>query len=195
MSFPFLREEDVDQILSYCTFCEFNKKEVFLPLGQVAQFYYFLIEGTVRAYSVDDAGNDSTIMIHSENALFGSLESLYRSSPTKRGLQAAEASKLMKIRQEDFQQLAFSNVRIAKMYMTGSTLAMLKYLDHIELLSTKIPEERYLETLKNNPEVFQKVRHKDIATLLGITPNSLSRIIKRQNTTSGRVENSNDPPQ
>ena len=74
----------------------------------------------------------------------------------------------------------FQNLNLSRLYIEGLKENVFTLLFRIEILASKSPAERYEALIKHHPQFFQKTYHKHIANYLGITPNSLSRIIKRQ---------------
>ena len=80
----------------------------------------------------------------------------------------------------DFIQLSEEKLPYARILLEALKENVSTLVWRVEMLAGKSPEERYEILLKHRPQFFQKAYHKHIANYLGMTPNSLSRIIKRK---------------
>ena len=80
----------------------------------------------------------------------------------------------------DFENLAFKSSNILKFLLSSYKEMIQTLIYRVESMIDKTPEQRYEDLLDKSPQFFQTVYHKDIASYLGITPVSLSRIIKRR---------------
>ena len=106
-------------------------------------------------------------------------EWLFSDMPTKYNFEALLDSELLICKIQDFEALAKKNPALFDLYTLAlkENLSIIVYrLESMILLS---PEQRYKDLLDKNPQLFQTAFNKHIANFLGITPISLSRIIKR----------------
>jgi CRP-like cAMP-binding protein len=79
----------------------------------------------------------------------------------------------------DFEKLTLKNTNILKFLLSSYKEMIQTLLYRLESMIDKTPEQRYKDLLDKRPELFETAYHKDIASYLGITPVSLSRIISR----------------
>ena len=155
-----------------------KKNEYILKEGQVANEYYFIESGFMRAFAVDTAGNQITTGFFSDKKLVLEVSSFFLRIPTREYIQVVTDCICWRVDYDQFQKLfhsipAFREVsrgRLVNGYFSlkKRTLSMI----------TDSAEARYVQLLKEHPEVFQHVPLKHIATYLGITDTSLSRIRK-----------------
>lgn len=173
-----LSENDLKTVVGSFNKVEFKKNEYVLREGQVANEYYFIETGFMRSFAIDTKGNEITTGFYSEGKLVLEVSSFFLRVPTKEYIQALTPCVCWGIGFEKFQELfhqilAFREAgrgRLVNGYfaLKKRTLAII----------TDSAETRYLQLLKEHPEVFQYVPLKHIATYLGITDTSLSRIRK-----------------
>lgn len=172
-----LSEEEKRAITSQNLIVSYKKGEVLLSEGQMAKDCFFVLKGCVRSYYLVD-GEERTTEFYSENDTINPVSYLNK-EPSAYYLDCLEDT-VISLGNEERNRALLENVpRLAQMVMqmTGTLLAKNhSTLDDFKNLS---PEERYRKLLKERPELFQRVQLYHIASYLGITPVSLSRMRKR----------------
>lgn len=156
----------------------YSKNEIFFKEGDIATSIYFVIEGCVRLfYNVE--GNEKTAFFYTEGKFFCANESFVKNTPARENFQALENTTIMSIHKSfDVKLLKeFPNFEMIERYALLDELINNNRI--IESFVSKSPQERYIELLKTNKEIFQRVHQQYIASYLGISPESLSRIRKR----------------
>lgn len=160
----------------------FNKRyakgEFLLREGEIENQLKFIIEGTVRLFTSGNKQEDISLGFASEGTFCSAYASFVMRSPSKIGIEALESVEVLCVSYDDLQMLySYSH--------TGERLGRINaemYLSHKEdreiLLLTMSAKERYLDLMNRNPRLFELVKLEHIATFLGITPQSLSRIRK-----------------
>ena len=167
-----------DEIASFFKPSSFGKSEVFLSPGQVSRKTIFLARGFIRAYIIDVEGNEVTTRIFSPPTLLNDFLSFFRKEPSKEFYQAITDCDIQTI---DFESLQICFHTIPEFREAGRMMLTLNYASlHDQMLSyhTRTAEERYQDLVSARPEVIQHVPLKIIASFLGITDSSLSRIRK-----------------
>lgn len=155
-----------------------KKKHQLIEHGQVANQYFFVYEGLLRLYGYKE-GEEKTLFFFKEGMIAGSIESYLAQSPSELILEALEDSELLVITGEGLQELYDFSIKFSRagLLLTQHRLAnLMKFFTSFVFDS---PETRYREFLKNHPDLVQRVPQHIIASFLGITPVSLSRIRKR----------------
>ena len=173
-----LSEQDMETVINSFDRVEFKKNDFLLREGQVLNEYFFIETGFMRSFAIDTRGNEITTGFYSEKKLVLEVTSFFLRIPSKEHIQVMADSVCWRIRFEKFQELfhgilAFREVSRGRL-VNGYFALKKRTLSII----TDPAEARYLQLLKEHPEIFQHVPLKHIATYLGITDTSLSRIRK-----------------
>ncbi len=169
--------EELEFILSQFEEVEFRKNEYLIEEGKVASYYYFLETGFLRSYSIDTEGNDITTKFFVENDIVIDWYSYFLKKPCKESIQALTNGKCWKISFSNFMKL----FNIEAFREVGRTRLVNNYFElknHSVSIIADQAKDRYLNLLKEKPSIVQNVPLKYIATYLGITDTSLSRIRK-----------------
>lgn len=179
----FTREEQ--QIVeSYFSVRQVPKKFTLIQNGKIARELYFINKGLLRLYYTKDT-EDITAFIFREHLFASCYDSFLRQAPSIQGLEALEDSELLVITLNDLNMLY---KKVPRMETLTRKIAEQRFINAQLILSSYIldsPEERWKKFEANNGDLLLRVPHHMIASFLGITPVSLSRIRKRLKTESG----------
>ena len=154
---------------------ELPAKTTLLKEGEIAKHTYFLEKGCVRIW-FNHAGKDVTLNFFFDGQGVSSIESFRTGKPSAYYLETLEPCIIYKISKKNFDFIlqdspAFKN-RIENLTFETLFLYQQLFLSRIK----DSPEVRYKELVKNRPEILRRVPQHYIASYLGITPVSLSRI-------------------
>jgi CRP/FNR family transcriptional regulator, anaerobic regulatory protein len=159
-------------------FVDIKKKDFLLKEGQVENYMYYVIEGVFRHYLVKDGKEICTEFVFPDT-LMSSFISFGAKKPSMINIQALADAKVMRISKQNvdkFNDFSKNSERFSR--QTMEILYTQKALREISLISTTA-EERYLKLLQKQPKIEKVIAVKDLATYLGIHPESLSRIRKK----------------
>ncbi|MDR2010324.1 MAG: Crp/Fnr family transcriptional regulator [Bacteroidales bacterium] len=167
---------------SYNLLCK-HFSQVYLPKGhilfesdRIIKEFFFLAQGIVRAFYHDNNGNEITFWFGYEGDPVLSMQSYINNSPGYETIELLENCIFFKIRTEDLYSLYMKDLNIANWGRKLAENELLKTEENFISRQFKTASERYNELMKNNPELFQRVQLGHIASYLGITQVSLSRI-------------------
>ena len=166
------------EIAEYFAEKEIAKGDLFLKEGQISNEYMVLQTGFMRAYSFDPDGNEVTTAFHNNTYPVFEVASFFNRIPSKENIQALTGCNGWTITYEQLNMLFHS---IPEFRDFGRSILVKGFASlKIRMLSmiTKTAEDRYASLLQSNPEIFQYAPLKQIASYLGITDTSLSRIRK-----------------
>jgi len=171
-------ESDWETIKSKFRKTTYHPKVTLLHEGDQAEYLYIIEHGSLRLWFNDD-GKDITVQFFFEGQMVTSFESLYRNEPSLLNIETFELTTLYLIKKKDMFYLLDKYPKLKEIQLQMISDRFINYLKLFLSRISKSPEQRYLELLQNNPYIFNRVPHHYIASYLGITPVSLSRIRKR----------------
>lgn len=175
---PFLTSEDILRVIEFSHVVHYKSGDIIIKEGDQSKKFGFLLSGLMRIYFLKD-GQDYTFEFRDKYDVFGNLESIFANKPSRRYFEIIEPSEIMLVDYHQLEILFRSHPRLeaarAKILEENFYHMVLKLETHLSLT----PEERYQQLVDKTPDLLQRVPQKYIATFLGITPVSLSRIRKR----------------
>jgi CRP-like cAMP-binding protein len=173
-----ITKEELKSILPQYKQVNFERNDYLLKEGQIEKKYWFLEAGFIRSYIVDTEGNDITFNLYASGDVIIDYPSMFFFAPTKENIQALTDCVCWEIAFEDFQELFNTILNFREQQrglLVGSYFALKEH--SISLIADQA-KDRYLKLVKEKPNIVQNVSLKHIATFLGITDTSLSRIRK-----------------
>jgi len=155
-----------------------EKNEYALKADQICNAYYFIEKGVMRSYTYDLEGNEVTTAFYSENSFASDLLSFFNRVPSREYIQAIIECETWYINYEDMQESfhALPEFREFGRLKLVNSYSILK--ERMLSMLQETAEQRYADMIRSSPEIFQHVPLKYIASYLGITDSSLSRIRK-----------------
>lgn len=158
---------------------EVPAKTVLLQEGELAKYLYFIRKGCLRL-CFNHNGKDITFQFFFEEESVASIESFRSNIPSKFSLESIEACSLWRVSKSDIQIIMDQNETFKKMMEEILVERLISYQTLFLSRIKNSPQERYLELIENQPDVIKRVPQHFIASYLGITPVSLSRIRNRR---------------
>jgi CRP-like cAMP-binding protein len=154
----------------------FAKNDFFLREGRISDEYLFLETGCMRSFAHDLEGNDITTNFSTGNQVVFEISSFFNRTPSKENIQALTDGKGWFITYSELNNLFHATPEFREfgrhILVRGFSSLKIRMLSMI----TETAEERYANLLDSHPEIFVYAPLKNIATFLGITDTSLSRI-------------------
>ena len=154
------------------------KKFLLVNVGHVCREAYFINKGCARLYFIKEGEEISANFIF-ENGFISSYESYLLKTPSRQAIETLEDCELVVFKKDALDEL--SN-RYPKFHIFSKLIAEMAFVILQRRASSFIldsPEERYLSMLQQHPLIAERVPQHMIASYLGITPVSLSRLRKR----------------
>ena len=175
--FPYTREE-ITAIIESTKTADFKKGHTLVHEGDVSFHCYFIITGCVRQYQLIN-GEERTIAFFTEEQMVINYESYLTQKPSRYTIVCSEDCTLMYGTAQMEARLHRDYPRLEFLTSTLMQEDFKKTNDHLTNLISLSPEERYHHLLDTRPGLLDRFPHYQIASYLGITPESLSRIRKR----------------
>jgi CRP-like cAMP-binding protein len=163
-----------------------SRNEFLLKAGSVCNESIFVESGVIRAYTYDFEGNEVTTGLYTKYMYAGDMFSFFKRTPTKEYIQALTDCEAWYITFEDM-QMTFNESPEYREFGRRNIMNNYGILKQRTLSSLQeTAEQRYASLVSGSPEILQNVPLKYIASYLGITDSSLSRIRKQFIKSSGR---------
>jgi CRP-like cAMP-binding protein len=168
--------QNADEIVALFQYKEFEKNDFILKEGRVCNNYYYLETGFARAYTFDPAGNDVTTAFYWTNQIMCELFSFFHRVSSGENIQALSVCKTWFITFDQLQHIFHAMPQFREFGRTILVNAYASLKQRTLSMIRQTAEERYVHLLETNPDVFQYAPLKTIASYLGVTDTSLSRI-------------------
>jgi CRP-like cAMP-binding protein len=155
-----------------------EKGKIILQLGEVCQYTYFITNGCLRSYVIDDKGKEHILQFAIENWWISEQISFINHEPSMYFIDAVEDTEFVQTDEQgwnEFHKIVPSALEMNRKLQLNSLRSFQKRL--VSHLSAS-GEQRYLSFIKTYPPLALRLPQKMIASYLGVTPESLSRIRK-----------------
>jgi CRP-like cAMP-binding protein len=155
-----------------------NKNQLLLSEGEISRAFYFIIDGSIRLY-YNVGLEEKTAFFYFENMFVSSYESFTKQTPSKHNLQTIEKSTIAVIEIDTAYKLLelFPKFDFLARVMMEEELIVCQEI--ISSFITLNAEKRYVKLLETNNQILQRIPQYQLATFLGVTAETLSRIRKR----------------
>ena len=175
--FP-IQKEIVEKITK--TFCDFtlDKNTILLNKDAISKKTYFLEKGYMRSYILNEDNEEITTNIYSAPCFVNDFLSFFKKQPTKETFQTITNCSFWETSLENVQNNFHTIPEFREFSRLLFVINYSKLNDRVIEMASKKAETRYINLLKHEPNIFQNVPLKIIASYLGITDSSLSRIRK-----------------
>ncbi len=171
-------EDIVASIVQNCKRKTVKKDEFLLRKGEYSHYIFFVESGLLRQYSIDEKGKEHILGFAPENWFVSDRESIYFNQPSSYFIQALEYSTVALL-DDNFLKLLSTKVPAFRDYNNKLLHNHIRSLQkRINQLLSDSAEERYLQFVKRYPDILLRVPQTMVASYLGITPESLSRLRK-----------------
>jgi len=156
-----------------------RKKQYFLEEGNVCKYVGFIVKGAMRQYSVDDKGAEHIVQLYIENYWASDRESALMLTPSRFNIDAWENTELLVARVTDMLDLIEKVPSFGQMTRLMDQRSFIVSQRRLNSTISNTAEKRYEEFADNHPQFIQRFPQHLIASFLGITKETLSRIRKQ----------------
>jgi CRP-like cAMP-binding protein len=168
----------LEDIADYFEPKSFDKYELFVTEGKISTDNFFMTEGFMRAFTHTPKGEEVTTYFFNKNSHVSEVTSLFTRTRSMENIQAITACHGFLLSIEKLNMLFHSVPEFREFGRTMLAKEFAAYKKRTLSLINQTAEERYSDLINANKEIFQYVQLKYIASYLGITDSSLSRIRK-----------------
>ena len=168
-------DDQVKTILNFLKHYTIEKDEFLIKEGQICREFFFVNQGSFRHFTVLETGVEATINLYVESDWVFEYKSFVSQQPSTAFIQANEKSDIFSLNGYDFHELIKISDSFFRMGKIFEQATQNQDFQHNRLS----PEEKYELLLKTKPQLLQKFPLKQIASYLGMTPETLSRIRRK----------------
>ena len=153
-----------------------KRGETLLEAGNICRHIYFVNQGCLRVFLMDDTGKESTRFLIPEGRFGTAFPSFILQEPSPAFIQSIEPSELFYLTYHEFRSLSEILPGWEKLYISNLEHDYIASIRRIESLITMNAKERYALLMEDNPALIQRLPSKIIADYLGISQETLSRL-------------------
>ena len=168
----------IETLFQSATELDVPAKTTLLDEGEVATKVFLIKQGSLRLW-LNDKGREITVQFFFEGGVVSSFESVIKQEPSRFSIETIEPCKLAILDICHIKELLAKIPKIQEFFTLLATERLIAYRDMFISRITLSPQERYEELLKLYPKIFLRIPQHLIASYLGITSVSLSRIRSR----------------
>lgn len=156
-----------------------RKKQYIVQAGDTSRYECFVNKGCLRAYSVDDKGQEHIVQFAIENWWIGDMYSFVSGAPAIYNVDALEEAELVLIDRNKMEELYHTVPKFERFFRIIIQNAFISMQRRIVENMSEPADERYLHFKERYPQLEQRLPQHQVASYLGITAESLSRIRKQ----------------
>lgn len=168
-------EKEYKSFISIAVLKKYSKNEYLLNADRSVQKLFFVKSGFMRGYRIQE-GTDVTHHFYSENWLATDYESFLTGNQGELHIQALVETTVYEFDKTNLNTFFESNEKFEKIRFIQAEDAYLRMVRRLKSFQCMELKERYLELVNKNSELISLVPQRHIASYLGVTPQSLSRL-------------------
>jgi CRP-like cAMP-binding protein len=178
LQFGHLNQQQINLIKSRLTEMHIKKGDYFSEAARVAQQVGFITEGIMRVCYYNNKGEDITRCFIMQNSFVVDMNSFYNQINTAEYVEAVTDCRLFVLERKDFNELASIIIPWSEIFAKITSSALMRKVQAAKVMISQDGTERYLDFLKDFPGVANRAPLSTLASYLGVTQSSLSRIRK-----------------
>lgn len=178
LSGMYLSDEEKHVFRTYFKPKKLRRRQYFLQEGDVCKYTGFIVKGSAKTFTVDEKGHEHILKLSVEDWWLADFESYYKLTPSRFNIEALEDIDLLQITNvvvEEFIKPIPAFSAMQNVLSQNNTIAAQK---RMQSSISQTGEERFQQLVQDYPYFLQRFPQSLIASYLGLTPESLSRIRK-----------------
>ena len=173
-----LTQREKELIKTFFTPRKLKKKQFIVVEGHVCSYLTFVSKGLLKAYHVDDKGNEHINQFSPEGWWTSDMSSFFSGGISFYSIDAMEDSEVLLITSENFENLTLQVPVMDRYFRLLFQNSLITKERRLISSHTHTAEEKYRHILENNPDLIQRIPQNLLASYLGLSPETLSRLKK-----------------
>jgi CRP-like cAMP-binding protein len=174
-----LTDEEIRLITGAFKLKKLRKRQYLLQEGDPCKYLSFINKGALRQFSVDDKGNEYIVRFGIERWWVSDYEAFISETPSVYNIEALEDCELLLVTKPDLNDLKITVPAINRMVEKMNQRSYITHQQRIHSSISNTAEDRYTHLMETYPQFLQRFPQNMIASYLGISPETLSRIRKQ----------------
>lgn len=175
-TFTFLNLTDIASLVKITRLKRFKAGDVLVNAGDINYDFFIVLKGALRNHVIRTDGEERTVFFAIDGEVTGSPEAMIHDKHTNETITALEDTMVASVNGRVLNELVDKNHRIQRLYMEMLKRNFVEAVGRIGFYTVMTAEERYLHILDTRSELIRRIPQKYLASYIGITPVSLSRI-------------------
>jgi len=173
--YSFLSDDTKSQLKPHISRKYLSKDDLLLKQGEVCKYIYYVNKGFIRIFYFKD-GKEVTEWLTNDKHFFFSITSFFENAPSHLIIEAIEDSEIIQLSKEGLDKLRKTNLEVANLMYEWISVSLVLSQKRMDSIQFETAKQRYDSLLKIQPEILNRVPLQHIASFLGITQETLSRI-------------------
>lgn len=170
------RPENLDQVLTHFEPLKVKRGTHLLRQDEICKYVYFIVKGCLQVYVLDKSGNESTRSFYFENGWVTDIFGFKNQSPSSEFIKCVEHCQLLRIHHEPFQLLCREIPQFDALYKEILEASYNNTVYRVNTLTSLNALERVQWLMETKPLIMSRLSSKLIASYLGISPETLTRL-------------------
>ena len=174
-----LTKDEEEQCKTFFTFKKIKKKQYLVQQEDVCKYTAFISKGLLRSGFTDDKGYEHILQFATEGWWISDLYSFFTGEPSFYFIDAVEDSELLLQTKETNEEMLVKVPKMERYFRLLTQNALIALQRRLVGSLSQSAEEKYVNLLETHPQIIQRVPQHMIASFIGVTPETLSRIRKQ----------------
>ena len=175
-TFAPISDKEFEEVKSNFHIIHLKKGDLFVQQGKICRQIAFINRGSLRTFYFNDKAEEITHCFRTEETFVSSYKSFILQKPSFLSIIALEECELFVIDFDNLQKLYNTSMTWQRIGRLQAERRYMEMEEYASVLNNEAAKEKYLRLLNEQPEVLQKANVKHIASYLGVTRRTLSRI-------------------